>query len=467
MLSTQLQGALTERRNPLDEGFVDRLRKEFLMLMRNLKRVKTYHHAEQLWQGFKTWRKQFEEYAVQVRVDLEGRIRAAEIEARKARMGSLIVYRQANADWARQHIKDMSPVWAFNSELGDFPLHPHDTVYDYRTQTFRSMPPEDVLQRYQSTVRKWEQRVRRKALGTWKVLKVIAEWTVKNDLYGGGGAPIKLQTREKVNRRIEGFRCQLVGYEPDDDFHVKNLQKFTTGLARYRKRALRVFPWLIRYVLPLELHFDTPGGAGDTGASYHRDYILITYWTLSAKKDRVANVIAHEMGHHLWQTVLRGEAQEAWNKLIRGGRIEIDLGAILKKAMGKEYDRAVTRHAAGEEVDMSRFEVDSLSRIMDRWEKEDPELALQVATILFDPATKDLQLWSLSRIWDYMNKGGDSHFMVPKRPITGYAAKNTEEAFCETLGLLVGYGPRTLHPEVRNWLQRFVPSAKLESLERS
>jgi hypothetical protein len=54
---------------------------------------------------------------------------------------------------------------------------------------------------------------------------------------------------------------------------------------------------------------------------------------------------------------------------------------------------------------------------------------------------------------------------VPKTPITAYANKSPEESFCETLGLLVAYGPRTLHERVQWWLKTVLPSEiKIASL---
>ena len=52
---------------------------------------------------------------------------------------------------------------------------------------------------------------------------------------------------------------------------------------------------------------------------------------------------------------------------------------------------------------------------------------------------------------------GVTTLSVPKTPITGYAGKNPEEAFCEAVGLLVAYGPRAVHEKIRHYLEIVIP----------
>jgi hypothetical protein len=148
------------------------------------------------------------------------------------------------------------------------------------------------------------------------------------------------------------------------------------------------------------------------------------------------------MGHHLFQTVLKGEAQKAWSVLIKGGRAQVDLRDVMRLIKPGE--------------DTSDF--------ADRIVREDPILALQLHTLMWDPSYADLGFPSLEKIRRYLDDGGDPIVIVPSKPITGYAAKNPEEAFCETLGIAVGYGPRTLLPAIKAWFQRFIPNVKWESV---
>jgi hypothetical protein len=55
---------------------------------------------------------------------------------------------------------------------------------------------------------------------------------------------------------------------------------------------------------------------------------------------------------------------------------------------------------------------------------------------------------------------------VPAVPISAYAGKNSEEAFCEAVGILVSRGPRALHPKVRWVLSLMFPGqVRMASLE--
>ena len=92
----------------------------------------------------------------------------------------------------------------------------------------------------------------------------------------------------------------------------------------------------------------------------------------------------------------------------------------------------------------------------------DPIMYLQVQGLyegdgLF--AVEDLR--KVSDLQDYLQYGGKKTVRVHGKPITGYASKNDEEAFCEALGMLVGYGPRALLPEVRQWLRVVLPNIRV------
>lgn len=60
-------------------------------------------------------------------------------------------------------------------------------------------------------------------------------------------------------------------------------------------------------------------------------------------------------------------------------------------------------------------------------------------------------------IESYLANGGNPKFSVPQTPITGYAATNPDEAFAEAVSMAVTYGPRAVHPKVREWLSIVLP----------
>jgi hypothetical protein len=136
--------------------------------------------------------------------------------------------------------------------------------------------------------------------------------------------------------------------------------------------------------------------------------------------------------------------KDDWHGLIKGSETWLDLRDAVKEMKPGESD----------------WDFDH------RIEKENPILSLQLATLYDDPRYKRLDLISMDQIKEYLDNGGDPKVRVPGKPISGYAAKNTEEAFCEALGLLVGHGPRALLPEIRAALQILFPRLKIEWRDR-
>jgi hypothetical protein len=63
-------------------------------------------------------------------------------------------------------------------------------------------------------------------------------------------------------------------------------------------------------------------------------------------------------------------------------------------------------------------------------------------------------------------KDHDPVIRAPGNPISGYAAKNEEEAFCEALARLVAWGPRAVMPDIRAALKILFPKLRVESMNR-
>ena len=86
--------------------------------------------------------------------------------------------------------------------------------------------------------------------------------------------------------------------------------------------------------------------------------------------------------------------------------------------------------------------------------REDPILHIQLSTLMNDPGYSRVADWLFaSGIRKYLDAGGNPIIRVPTNPITGYAGKNSDEAFCEALGNLVGYGPKAVPDAVLKMLR--------------
>jgi hypothetical protein len=430
-------------------ALVKKWRKEFLTLMSNIRRVKDFEGAEKWVRGATKWAAYLETQFTQLREDLDGRIRQ--------NLGKEDWQKKVNEGWADYYKTHQDPVWNLLYELHSPPTteswSKDQELNNARTNPYFIERYGDVesavkavedkwYAKWAEEARKWDKRARRKARLAWEILTNWAEWTLDPGWYGGGGEAAELVRAEKVNLNISGLSFQLIGFE-GTEFEVKGLEDMKRGTAFYVQRAKQVFPWLLKHQLPIEAYFssaaDASGSARDAAATYMVNRITLTVWGIHTKKRRFANIMAHEMGHHIYQTVLSKQARADWQTLLRGDYKELDLRDVVKRLRPSE----------------SLFDLDK------RIEGEDPILYLQLQTLQHDTRYKWLNLWGATRIKEYLDEGGDPIVKVPAKPVTGYGGKNYEEAFCEVLGLLVGHGPRTVLPEMKAWFRRFVPGVKI------
>lgn len=305
---------------------------------------------------------------------------------------------------------------------------PIDRADDYWSEEARFL-------QFQRELPKWEGRVKRSARKAWKTLTHFVSWyrnVTRQD------PNIDLPVDEQV--QLEGFQVLVKDYDPSFDLNPDFMERFKAGLRHYRERAQAVLPSLLQRQIPLVLDFKADL---DEGGSHHGSFITINPSASRKNPGRMAQILAHEMGHHLWQGYLSKDAQEFWRRAISGNYGTLNLHDVLRRY--------------GDENDFWQNK-----RIL----SEDPLLYLQIDGLYtsekdtFAPRTGKA-IFSMQDIRSYLERGGQSAFHVHGKPITGYAHKNAEEAFCEALGMLVGYGPQTVLPVVRSWLKTLLPQIKI------
>jgi len=437
---SQLKAKVAGTAGGLTKYVVQRLRKELLTLMSNLKKVKNYREADGLKKAIFRWRDHYEEIIAQMRSELEARLRQGRIDKSISK---------ASEDWANYYLKNQKEIWSLKSILNEFPMENiRIERHAWRgTGRYGGRSKEQMFDEFKKSIKKWDGQVKRRARAAWKWLDEFVAWTERGGFYGGGGEPLPIKhpgKERQENVSMEGFSVQLNGYDSSQDFHVDNLKKFQRGLAYYKKRAAKVFPWLLRHKLPFVLMFEELVARGSVGhaASYEHDHINITPWAMTVKKPaKQAEVFAHEMGHHIYRTVLSGKMKSDWERLLRATEVDLDLRSVLAKRRPGEKSRDFEK----------------------RIKKEDPVLSLQLDTLYNDPRYK--YKTDLHDIDDFENyiKNNDPIIRVPGSPVSGYAAKNSEEAFCEALARLVAWGPRAMMPDIRASFRIMFPRLKMES----
>jgi hypothetical protein len=242
--------------------------------------------------------------------------------------------------------------------------------------------------------------------------------------------------------QLEGFQFIIKGYDANSKYDPMVLDRVKEGLRIYRRRALSVMPILLQKQIPIMLdYFEFSLDVAGRYISTEKIIKLYAIPIIKSNPQRIVQVLAHEMGHHIYRNILDGNAQDFWSAAIKSDYGDIDIQEILDAWPGNvwSYD------------------------FPEKMKEKDPILALQVDALNWNPQYSD----KLNRKEDYQKllDEGIKTLQVPKTPISGYANKNTEEAFCEVIGLLVAFGPRTVHERVRGWFNIIFPDqVKLSSL---
>ncbi len=412
------------------------LRKDFLTIVANIPRVDTLQKYKTLHEGVKQWDKHLESLHRTIQSELK-----------------------RSPDSSQYYLTHQKPFWDFVGDFHGFPkigtIEKAESAKELKDRmlSYGNMgseqdldmyilrnPPktqdqldQEALKEWQLNAKSWEAKVRRKAMAAWEWVSDVVTWVERN-----GRAMQNLPQPE--NQSIMGFQVQVRNYEGSET-QVRLMNNLQAGLHDYREKASKVYPWLLANQLPIVADFDVEGSEEYAG-SYEQDHIILSLWGLNDLKD-MAHVIAHEMGHHIYKKVLNDKQREFWGSAIRGDLAPLDLRDVLSQIRPNER--------------VYQFE--------ERVKVSDPVLYLQIYTLMHNPSYMYLGTLGMSGLKELIDKG-TTHVLVPKNPITGYAGKNSEEAFCETLGMLVGYGPMTVLSEVKKWFWYLQPGVKMASMNR-
>jgi hypothetical protein len=404
---------------PFDVASIEKLRKDFLVLLKNVDRVASYEDLVKLRAAVRTWDDHYDD-------SIQRLLRGLSDTIWFVLTGEL----KYNDFYADQH-KDWTGYWDKKIRAGYWPLHsefmslPYEPLELWLNKWDGRFSAEEgkasILAKWEREKKKWSDRTKREARKAWTALDEYVTWVGQRK---EGTSPVQ-EVQEVYRQEVEGFSVTFIGMDGDHDYYRAAIEKFKVGIAHYRERAAKVFPLLLG---PAKLPIQFRGDQGiDCGGRYEGRHIIVC--PISSPPKEYSHVIAHEMGHHVYQSYLSDDAQEFWSAAIRGDYAEADLNEILMEwREGEWYMDVVKRLALTDSI--LALQIDGLARQHDWGSRDD--------------AVKYLQKY-----------GPKVH--VPATPITGYATKNTEEAFCDAIGRLVGYGPRAVHPLILHWLTITLP----------
>lgn len=393
------------RKETLDLAKIQRLRKDFLLLMKNADRITDYDMAIAWRQYVQNWTNKFETYILRDLMDFINTAKYKQPESERWR-------------WISPTEAIRRKAWDLISEFG-VPIYNADDYYSKELRFFH----------FQKKLPTWKNRVESKARAAWKALNDFVEWHKTNhDI-----EPVVDISTDEEKMELDGFQVVLRGASasrhPDHDIEV-----IRRALKEYKAKASKIYPWLVRNMLPVIVDFKMDL---DKGGEYKRDRIEISSFAVGAT---LVHVLAHEMAHHRWAT-MGDAAQTFWNDMIKGSMGKLDLREVVGK------------YGEGESWLLSG-----------KIKNDDPRLYYQLGGLNHQNNDYDLRnATSVGDIKTYLEKGGDPIIHVSTKPISAYANKSPMEAFCEALGFLVAYGPSFLLPEVVDWLRTMMPSLRTAS----
>lgn len=385
----------------LDLTWVEKLRKDLLTLLKNLPRIQTYREGDQVRKGFVIFKTRFYE-------TLFERFLNKHLKYGYEDYG----ISESDARYIEKRLRKSG--WDLYIDMA-LPLDFPDNHY---------MTEDLALARFKLEYPKWEARIKRKAQTFWKDMRETIEWIERQK------GKFSVPTPDVEIVAIEGFRVEVSGYSED---RADIMELFKAGLRLYKSQAKSRFPLLLKKQLPLLLNLEP---TVDKGGEYHSkgggEIEFYGSGIIGKTPGRVAHILAHEMGHHLFRTYLGGHGREFWETAIAGNYGEIDVAEIIREWPGDAW----------------------VFELHEKLADSNPILALQVQAFTYDRRHTNVDGYDLQKKeeWEALLASGTRTVNVPKIPITGYANKNPEEALCEAIGLLVGYGPAAVHEVIRDWL---------------
>jgi hypothetical protein len=315
-------------------------------------------------------------------------------------------------------------------------LHP-DTDWDMYFLK-NPLPTQDELN--QQAMEKLLKRLKTdkaRAERKWRAFaKKLKDFVVWADSWGVSDK-IVVQTNQQIEETsINGVPFRFIG-EPSKAYNGVDFLNdlHNTTIPLFVKRMREVMPLMQKMLIPFHVHFQKTDECGNNAAGcYEYTHIDITNWGITGKPRETIKILAHEMGHHIWKIFVKKEAQVFWSNALKGDLGEVDMEEVIQA-----WDRAGKRDS--------------------KLKENNPIIYLQMEGLVYSPFYSNKGVVGASHAIDLYREGRLERFIrVPTTPITGYAQKNSEEAFCEALGLLVAYGTRAVHEKIQALLQIILPN---------
>lgn len=409
----------------LGPDLIKRLKEEYQMLMRNAgARVKTLNDAEEFLEGVMTW----VEYLRKLCIGSGHSNNNSPIRLWAYKHSLLTKYYSEKMD---AEISDIDR--AVKAAFSDLELALEDVPSTFRLRQREGKSPEECLQWLKDQLENWKRRSASRAVKFWDVLDYAIVWLKRTALNAEENPALPVSRSTKTT--IEGWQVQIEG-------EVEKMETLKHILKTARSRLASVYPQVLRIAPPLHLLSADLG----TGGLYYGNKIVLNIHTFISSTSPMegVHVLIHELGHHVYRT-LSADVKKMWDTAVRSDKATVHLSRLFADMKDDEdvLDYLKRLHSSGRYVDY-----------------------LHLETLLYLPGSVGFheKIHTHAEVRAAIAKHGDT-ISLPAHPVTYYASKNTEEAFCEAFGLRIAYGPRTLHPMILALLKTALPSMRTESKE--
>ena len=163
----------------IDVAWIESLRKDFLVLLKNLPRVKDYATARRLREAIGVYRRRFEEIFYDQFLNRDFKYESGLDEGTQK--------------WLDKELRTTS--WTFVSELSSMPLYDADEYVSEGRQ----------FARYESDAPKWKARLQRKAQVFWKAAKDFLDYYARTK--GKPGFEVRVPNVDTTE--LEGFKLVM------------------------------------------------------------------------------------------------------------------------------------------------------------------------------------------------------------------------------------------------------------------
>lgn len=279
---------IEEQNESNTSDFVNKLKKDYDTLVRNINIRLTPENALQLKDAFKILKNKYDD------------------------QGSLLYKWEQENKQTTEYVRN--PLWDFQTNLGRM----YDLLGDFnRTKDEINLKKLINLKKYNTK-------------------KANNAFFYFNLFISNNPSFIDKLNIEEHTFKIEGIPFIFIGLNQKNKDRLPKLKYYVN---QYIERAKRVAPLLVKYGLPVKIHmeFDT-SNEGDAAGLYLYNKIVLTPWASKGDEKSFIKTLAHEMGHHLYKS-LSEKSRHFWYEYITKDKIEIDVEEIANMMRENEKSR--------------------------------------------------------------------------------------------------------------------------------